>query len=290
MQRVHQKSIPNFIPTTGSYKTWFITFTTFVPKRYYARKTTRVKQDEQTTTTTTGTSLEETKPGTMFGQSTGPDESTEGSLTPAIKNHLYKVYGTLMAGLGLTAISTVIGLFIPGLAIIGWIGSLVGIITLIFTDRSRIVFRQNLFLAICAFTGLSIVPLVAASSLGAILAAALGTSGIFGAFTLAALKARRKSMLMLGGVLGGGLLVVFFCGIAGLLLPLFGVTNPAILGALFSVNLYLGLGIFSLFVAYDTQQIIENFREGDTDHISPALNLFLDIINIFVRLLHIFRD
>jgi len=289
----HKQSIQNFFLLNNAIhgKAYF-TFA-IVPKRYYARRTTRLKQEDQTTTTT-GTSLEERKPGTMYGdQPTAgeEEETTENSLTPAIKNHLYKVYGTLTAGLGFTAVSTIVGLFIPGLSIIGFIGSLVGIIVMVFTDKNRVVYRQNLFLAVCAFTGLAIAPLVGASSLGVIIAAALGTSGIFGAFTLAALKARRKSMLMLGGVLGGGLLVVFLCGVAHLLLPLFGVTNPALLGALFNINLYLGLGIFSLFIAYDTQQLIENYRAGDTDHISPALNLFLNIINIFVRLLHIFgRD
>jgi len=168
------------------------------------------------------------------------------------------------------------------------IGSFIAILAVIFTDKAKVVRRQNLFLAACALTGLGIAPLVGASSLGAIIAAALGTSGIFGAFTLAALKARRKSMLMLGGVLGGTLLVVFLCGLAGLILPMLGVTNPALLAALYNINLYLGLGLFSLYVAYDTQYIIESFHEGDTDHISPALSLFLDVINIFIRLLHIF--
>jgi len=136
--------------------------------------------------------------------------------------------------------------------------------------------------------GIGIAPLVAASAPGVVFAAALGTSAIFGGFTLAALKARRKQMLMLGGVLMGGLLVVFCCGLAGLILPLLGVTNPAILGALYNINLYLGLGVFSLFIAYDTQNMIEMYKAGNDDHVSPALNLFLNIINIFIRLLQIF--
>jgi FtsH-binding integral membrane protein len=266
-----------------------------VSKRYYARRTTRTKAEEEQATSTRTTNLQEQQTATgtgLFGkraeQEYYGDETTEQSLTPDIRAHLSKVYGTLMAGLGATAVSTVLGLFAPGLSIVGTIGFIVGVFALVFTDRSRVVFRQNLFLAVCALAGLSISPLVGASSLGTILAAALGTSGIFAGFTLAALKARRKSMLLLGGVLGGGLLLVFFCALGGLLLPLFGVTNPAILGALWNINLYVGLGVFSLFVAYDTQRIIEDYREGNNDHVSHALNLFLDILNIFVRLLHIF--
>jgi len=213
--------------------------------------------------------------------------------TPDVRTHLAKVYGTLMAALGLTTAGTLVSIILPPAAMmagamVGMIGSLVGVLALVFTNRDNKVLRQNLFLGVAGLMGLSIAPLVAASAPGVVFAAALGTSAIFGGFTLAALKARRKSMLMLGGVLGGGLMLVFSCAIAGLLLPLFGVTSPAILGALYNVNLYLGLGIFSLYIAYDTQRMIESYKAGDDDHISPALSLFLDIINIFTRLLQIF--
>jgi len=87
------------------------------------------------------------------------------------------------------------------------------------------------------------------------------------------------------------------------------------LQALYNINLYGGLAIFSLFISYDTQNMIESYKAGDDDHISPALNmflsaspfyhldlppvycidclfltfLFLDVFNIFVRLIQIFR-
>jgi len=220
-------------------------------------------------------------------------ETTESAITPDVRNHLSKVYGTLMAGIGMAAAGTLISLLLPasammGAAMVGCIGSLVGIISLVLTKVEKKVLRQNLFLAIGGLMGLGIAPMVAFSAPGVVFAAALGTSAIFGGFTIAALKARRKSMLMLGGVLGGGLLLVFSCGIAGLILPLLGVTSPAILGALWNINLYLGLGIFSVYIAYDTQNMIEMYKQGNDDHVSPALNLFLNIINIFIRLLQIF--
>jgi len=137
---------------------------------------------------------------------------------------------------------------------------------------------------------LSIAPLVAASAPGVVFAAALGTSAIFGGFSLAALKAKRSTFLKFGGPLLGGLFMLVGCSIASLLLPLVGVTSPAILGALFNVNLYGGLILFSIFISYDTQRMIEDYRAGNRDHVSPALNMFLNIINIFIRLLSIFRD
>jgi FtsH-binding integral membrane protein len=54
------------------------------------------------------------------------------------------------------------------------------------------------------------------------------------------------------------------------------------------VNLYLGLGLFSVFVAYDTQRMIDKAAQGEEDHVSDALNMFLNLFNIFIRLLMIF--
>jgi len=177
---------------------------------------------------------------------------------------------------------------VPGLAFFGLLSGIGATIWLVFVDKRKTALRQNIFLGVGALLGMGIGPLVAMSAPGVVFAAALGTSAIFAGFTIAALRAKRKSMLMLGGVLGGSLLMLIACAVASLVLPLVGVTSPAILGALHSINLYFGLGIFSLFIAYDTQRMIEDFKAGDTDHVSPALSLFMNIINIFIRLLQIF--
>jgi len=161
---------------------------------------------------------------------------------------------------------------------------------MMFTNPANVTFRQNLFLGIAGLVGMSIAPLVAASAPGVVFAAALGTSAIFGGFSLAALRAKRRQFLTYGGPLIGCLFMVFGCSLAGILLPLIGVTSPAILGALYNVNLYGGLVLFSIFISYDTQRMIEDYRAGDTDHVSPALSMFLNVINIFIRLLRIFRD
>jgi len=201
-----------------------------------------------------------------------------------------KVYGTMTAGLGLAAVGALVGGMMPGLAVVGMLGSIAGIIGMMFTNPENVTLRQNLFLGISSLVGLSIAPLVAASAPGVVFAAALGTSAIFGGFSLAALKAKRATFLKFGGPLLGGLFMLVGCSIASLVLPLVGVTSPAILGALFNVNLYGGLILFSIFISYDTQRMIEAYRAGNRDHVSPALSMFLNIINIFIRLLRIFRN
>ena len=50
-------------------------------------------------------------------------------------------------------------------------------------------------------------------------------------------------------------------------------------------RIYGGLLLFSGFVIYDTQIIIEQAHEGNRDFISHALSLFLDFVNIFIRVL-----
>ena len=51
------------------------------------------------------------------------------------------------------------------------------------------------------------------------------------------------------------------------------------------IELYLGLIVFCLLVLFDTQLIIEKRKMGDTDFIWHALNLPIDSISIFRRIL-----
>jgi len=216
--------------------------------------------------------------------------TTEQTITPDVSAHLTKVYTTMLGGFGAAAIGATSSILMPGLAGIGMIGSFLAILGLAFTSREKVSLRTGLFVGATGLLGMSIGPLCAASSAGALIAATLGTAGIFGGFSIIALKARSKSMLQFGGPLLGCLLALVMCSLGGLFLPMLGVTNPAILGALHSISLYGGLALFSFYVSYDTQLMIESYRMGDTDHISPAINMFLNVFNIFIRLLSIFRD
>ena len=50
-------------------------------------------------------------------------------------------------------------------------------------------------------------------------------------------------------------------------------------------HLYIGLAIFCGFIMFDTQVIIRKARMGDKDFIAHSLELFIDFIQIFRKVL-----
>lgn len=88
--------------------------------------------------------------------------------------------------------------------------------------------------------------------------------------------AERRTHMYLGGVLASCLTAMMWVGIANMFFRL-----PLLL----NFKVYFGLLVFIGFVVYDTQFIIEKALQGNKDFVRHALELFLDFINIFIRLL-----
>merc|ERR1712048_610683 len=98
----------------------------------------------------------------------------------------------------------------------------------------------------------------------------------FAFFSGAALFAPDGQYLYLGGTLMSGLSALFWMG----LLNLFFQSQ-----LIFQVYLWGGLLLFCGFIMWNTQVIIEKRRQGDRDFIKHSLDLFIDFMQVFRRVL-----
>ena len=98
-----------------------------------------------------------------------------------------------------------------------------------------------------------------------------------------AMFAKPGAALRYGVPLGGGLLMLMAVGIGGMFVPVTSAWYPI----LHNVYLYGGLTLFTLYIAYDTQKMIEEFNMGIDDHIKHATDLFLDFKIVFTRVMQL---
>jgi len=202
----------------------------------------------------------------------------------ASRQHLQKVYSTL----AMTLIAASCGAYVH---LIYHLGGMLTSITcvllliLIAVDRQGSNERRLLILAALGFfQGCSIGPLIQMALIvdpGLVLSALSGTATIFVCFSFLALMVERRHALLLGVVLSSA--VSFL-----LLLQVFNMFFQ--LRIVHTANLYLGLAVFCGYVLYDTQVIIEKVAQGQRDYIYHALELFLDFVSIFVRVLIILLE
>lgn len=139
--------------------------------------------------------------------------------------------------------------------------------------------RQGLLLTFSVCEGFALSPLINLAiniDQKLLLIASTSTFIVFTSFTFSSMFTQRRSYLYLGGVLGSATFVLFWISLANSFLRYRG---------LFTLELYGGLVVFSLYVLYDTQKIIEQANQGYKGVINHALTLFSDFISIFVRIL-----
>jgi FtsH-binding integral membrane protein len=204
------------------------------------------------------------------------------NINKATKQHLKNVYVCLALTM-LSAAAGAMAFFILNmqLAIVSVLGSIILIFALMATPHTpeNVPKRLGFLCGIGGFTGFSLGPLLAAVANidpSIIPTAFLASCAIFGSLSLAALLAERRSMLFLGGFLLSGLNMLVMMLFFNIFLGSYMV---------FQLDLYGGLLLFCGFVLFDTQLIVERYNNGDDDYIRHSLNLFLDFINIFRRLL-----
>lgn len=201
----------------------------------------------------------------------------------SLQNHLKNVYSTLALCLFVAAFGCFLHIsteFLKG-GFLTAFGSIVLMLLLYATPDSgeNEKLRLAYLLGFAGLSGLSTGPLLdlAITIDPSIVATAfMGTSVVFGCFTLAALYAPDRKYLYLGGTLLSLMSTMFW-------MALFNVFFGS--HFIFQLNLYVGLAVMCGFVLYDTQIIMEKCRRGDRDYVWHAVDLFVDFMGIFRRIL-----
>lgn len=204
-------------------------------------------------------------------------------ISRSTQQHLKNVYASLAVSMFVAAagayVHVITRLFQGGL--LSMLGSLAMMGWLAMTPHSPQTEKKRLAIlaGFAFFTGVGLGPVmdyVITVNPSIILTAFLGTSVIFVCFTLSALYAQRRSYLFLGGTLMSGLSIL-------LLVSFFNMFFGSVM--LFKAHIYLGLAIMCGFVLFDTQLIIEKAEMGDKDYIWHCVDLFLDFVTIFRKLM-----
>lgn len=200
-----------------------------------------------------------------------------------MRQHLKNVYACLTMSTMAAAVGASIHLFTDILqaGFLSAIGALAFFFLLMSTpddSGKKLQLRVGYLLGFAALSGVGMGPLlehVIAINPSIIVTALMGTTVVFVSFSVCALLAERGKWLYLGGTLMTLLSTLMILSLANLF---FGST------LLYQAHLYLGLLAMCGFVLYDTQLIVEKRRLGSKDFVTHSLDLFVDFIGIFRRL------
>jgi FtsH-binding integral membrane protein len=118
------------------------------------------------------------------------------------------------------------------------------------------------------------------------LRAAWYTAGVVGGLSALAMCAPNDKFMNMGGPLACGLGLVFVSSIAGAFLP----PTSALGAGLYSISVYGGLVLFSMFLLWDTQRIMHKAEQHPLNTVQPydpinaSLGIYADTLNIFIRI------
>ncbi|CAN6202882.1 unnamed protein product [Urochloa humidicola] len=205
-----------------------------------------------------------------------------GHISPAVQSHLKHVYLTLCSALAFSALGAYLHIALNVGGTLTTVGCLAAIAFLISLPPSQDQERNRFALLMSAalLQGASVGPLlhlVLQLDPRILVTAFVGTAIAFGCFSGAAIVAKRREYLYLGGLLSSALSILLWLQFAA---SIFGHSSTT-----FTFELYFGLLVFLGYMVFDTQEIIERAHHGDMDYIKHALTLFTDFVAVLVRVL-----
>lgn len=210
-----------------------------------------------------------------------------------VKKKIKRTYAYVMGGLGITGVSAYgfykVGLhktimrsnpwIVIGVSLTSTIPLLIG--TLLTDYKENPIMKHICWFGfngvmagtlstVCLFGG----PLVAQ--------AGLATTGIMTGLSLVASSAKPGSLQQLELPMGVGLGALVAAGLGNMIFPI---------PFLHNVVLYGGLIVFSGLTMTDTQRMLEHAKHSsDYDPINESLNIYLDYINLFIRIIQILSE
>jgi len=176
------------------------------------------------------------------------------------------------------------------MAMVGTIGAMIGSNMLLHSLPYKEGFgsKQMAWILHSGIVGAVIAPLTLMGGPLVVRAAAY-TAGVVGGLSMLAICAPSDKFLNMGGPLAMGLGVVFMSSIGSAFLP----PSTALGAGLYSISMYGGLVLFGMFLLYDTQKILRRAESHPTyavqpfDPINNSTGIYMDTINIFIRILMI---
>lgn len=207
-------------------------------------------------------------------------------LTPDVRRHLQRVYILLTvtiaaAFFGSYCVSS-LHIVINGAAMLALFIASLGLVLAIGLTRStpqNAWWRSMLLIAFGFLQGIAVTPLVQqVAQVDAMIPtkAFLLTAVVFICFSVSALSTAHRHYLYLGGVLFSALSTLAILGFLNMFMKS---------SLLETAYLWGGIVLFSFFVAFDTQMIIERSLNDNMDSVHSALDLFLDAMAIFIRIM-----
>ncbi|KAI8645784.1 inhibitor of apoptosis-promoting Bax1-domain-containing protein [Parasitella parasitica] len=218
-----------------------------------------------------------------FGSSSSQSSSSN-ALSQPVRRHLVNVYLTLAAMCAIATAGTQVGDYLGAAGSpIGTLGAFTSASMFRYTaPRSRN--RWVLLALYSIFSGVALSTFISFflnwDPSGNIIFMALSSAVlIFLGFSGSAIMADRRSMLYVGALASSALSVLLWLSLANT----FFIRSTSI----FSLDLYIGLLAFAGFVMYDTQMIVEHASAGSMDIPGHAMELFMDLYSLFIRLAQI---
>ena len=219
---------------------------------------------------------------------------SEAQVDQGLRSYMLRIYNYMATGLGLTGLTAYFVAITPSLfnAIYGtplyWIVALapLGFVFYLSARLHKISFStaQTVFWIFSGVMGLSMAYIFIAFTGASIARVFFITAGTFAGMSLYGYTTK-KDLSGWGAFLFMGLIGIIIASIVNIFLK-----SPM----LYYVISWIGVLVFVGLTAYDTQRIKEMYYASDHPEISGkkanmgALKLYLDFINLFIMLLHIF--